>query len=151
MRRAGRRTAPPAAPRSASSVGTGGSAGSGRTACWWSDCWTSDAMGRMSRTAWTALGAAAVLAVVIGLVAGLLSRASRDESGRRGATTRTPAPGAPRLEPVDGGPRYYARFAAPLPADPSYFPIAVWGQTITQPSDVESDRTAGINTYVEVA
>jgi hypothetical protein len=54
------------------------------------------------------------------------------------------------LVPVDAGINYYAKFKDPLPTSPSFFPIGVWFQSVTQPSDITSDKAAGINTYVEL-
>ncbi len=54
------------------------------------------------------------------------------------------------LHQVDGGPGYYARFSSPLPTSPSFFPIGVWFEAVTQPSDAARDKAAGINTYVQL-
>ena len=52
------------------------------------------------------------------------------------------------LTPVDGGANYYARFSDALPSDPSYFPVGVWFESVTEPADVNTDRAAGLNLYV---
>jgi hypothetical protein len=56
----------------------------------------------------------------------------------------------PSLRPVDGGADYAAKFSPSLPTDPSYFPIGVWFESVTQRSDVTEDRAAGLNTYVQL-
>jgi hypothetical protein len=98
------------------------------------------------------LGAATGVVFAVGVVmAGLAIRRGHDAPAPKHAAPppeRGRSPRPPRLVPVDGGPRFYARFASPLPSDPSFFPIGVWGQSVAQPGDVASDRAAGINTYV---
>lgn len=54
------------------------------------------------------------------------------------------------LQPVDGGPDYYARFVHGLPTDPSYFPIGVWFESVVDPHDVDLDKAAGLNVYVVI-
>nr|WP_306422536.1 hypothetical protein [Paenarthrobacter aurescens] len=54
------------------------------------------------------------------------------------------------LRPVDGGADYYARFRNGLPADPSFFPIAVWFESVLDKGNVALDTAAGLNTYVEL-
>jgi hypothetical protein len=55
------------------------------------------------------------------------------------------------LRQVDGGPRYYGRFANPLPTSPHYFPIGVWGAYDQTKANMDLDGAAGINTYVWAA
>lgn len=55
--------------------------------------------------------------------------------------------------PWEGGPAYYDRFAATKAAgwtNPAFFPIGVWYESVTSQDDVNKDREAGINTYVEL-
>jgi hypothetical protein len=52
------------------------------------------------------------------------------------------------LEQVDGGPGWYGRFTDPLPSRPSFFPIAVWFESVVSAGDVRLDNAAGLNTYV---
>jgi hypothetical protein len=52
------------------------------------------------------------------------------------------------LTPVDGGTGYYAKFSNPLPTDPSFFPISVWGAYNQTQANMDLDAAAGINTYV---
>lgn len=67
-----------------------------------------------------------------------------------------PAPtqtGRPPLRPVpwEGGPRYYTQYpdaAAAGWTDPSFFPIAVWAESVVEPRDTVLDRAAGLNTYL---
>jgi hypothetical protein len=54
------------------------------------------------------------------------------------------------LQNMDGGPDYYAKFSPSLPVSPSFFPIGVWFESVTQQSDVDMDKAAGLNTYVEL-
>ncbi|MGP3917544.1 hypothetical protein [Nonomuraea sp. 10N515B] len=59
------------------------------------------------------------------------------------------------LEPVPwaGGPAYYKRFKAAAEAGwskPSFFPVGVWYASLRAQQDVDKDRKAGINTYVEL-
>ena len=57
---------------------------------------------------------------------------------------------APRLRPVDGGPRYYDRFSNALPSRPSYFPIGVWLECAANRAAVRRDKDAGLNLYVAI-
>lgn len=52
------------------------------------------------------------------------------------------------LRPPDGGARYYAKYPHSLPADPAFFPIAVWFESVLSPADVAADKAAGLNTYL---
>ncbi|MCP1414118.1 hypothetical protein [Paenarthrobacter sp. A20] len=54
------------------------------------------------------------------------------------------------LRPVDGGADYYAQFSGSLPADPAYFPIAVWFESVLDQANIALDKEAGLNTYVEL-
>jgi hypothetical protein len=49
------------------------------------------------------------------------------------------------LEPWAGGPGYYARWSNGPPADPSFFPIAVWLQS---PSNATAYAEIGVNLFV---
>lgn len=59
-------------------------------------------------------------------------------------------PGPVQLRQVDGGPDYFAKYSNPLPADPSYFPIGVWLESLIEPTDAPKDRLVGINLYVDL-
>ena len=52
---------------------------------------------------------------------------------------------------MDGGAGYYGQFSNGLPADPSYFPIGVWGSYNHTQANRDLDAAAGINTYVWAA
>ncbi len=52
------------------------------------------------------------------------------------------------LGDVDGGQDYYGQFANGLPSDPSYFPLAVWLESVTDQGNVNLDKDAGLNLYV---
>jgi hypothetical protein len=60
------------------------------------------------------------------------------------------APSAPSvsLEQVDGGPGWYGQFANPLPTDPGYFAIGVWGSYNHTQASRDLDAQAGVNIYV---
>jgi hypothetical protein len=108
-------------------------------------------------------GAVAVLSTVVvvsSLVgAGWVSApsSSGDEEAVRSSTLSAEASssaarkGAPRLQEIDGGPRYYGRFSNPLPTSASYFPIAVWGAYNQTARNRNLDAAVGINTYVWAA
>lgn len=87
-----------------------------------------------------------------GLVAGLTQSAAcsgRSVLANRPAVRSETAAGRPaRLQEVDGGPHYYARFSPSLPTDPSFFPIGVWLAAVNKQSDIISDQAAGLNIYV---
>jgi hypothetical protein len=63
------------------------------------------------------------------------------------AATPTPA-AAVTLTQVDGGPDYYARFSHGLPTSRSYFPIAVFLESVLSQADIDKDKDAGLNLYV---
>ena len=54
------------------------------------------------------------------------------------------------IRDVDGGSDYFKGFPNSLPFDPSYFPIGVWKESLTDPADAPKDRAVLINTYVEL-
>lgn len=54
------------------------------------------------------------------------------------------------LREVDGGSEYYGKFENALPTEAQFFPIGVWLEEITAPDQVEIDRAAGINLYVDL-
>lgn len=57
---------------------------------------------------------------------------------------------APRV-PWEGGPAYWNQWAATKPwTNPAFFPIGVWFESVLNQSDVELDKAAGLNTYVEL-
>jgi hypothetical protein len=55
-----------------------------------------------------------------------------------------------KLRQVDGGPGFYGKFSSPLPSNASFFPIAVWLESVTEQADVDRDRDVGLNTYLEL-
>jgi hypothetical protein len=58
----------------------------------------------------------------------------------------------PRV-PWEGGPHYYERFPQARAmgwTDPAFFPIAVWGATVENKRDVETDKEIGLNTYLGI-
>ncbi|MEV7633920.1 hypothetical protein AB0N64_16090 [Microbacterium sp. NPDC089318] len=54
------------------------------------------------------------------------------------------------VQAVDGGSAYYSRFSPSLPDSPEFFPIGVWFESVLDPSDIALDRSAGLNTYVQL-
>jgi hypothetical protein len=73
-------------------------------------------------------------------------------ASNNGCPSNPPPPPPPggqvNLTPVDGGSGYYGQFSNPLPTDPSWFPIGVWGSYNFTPQNVQLDKDAGLNTYV---
>ncbi|WP_175417398.1 hypothetical protein [Arthrobacter sp. 24S4-2] len=61
-----------------------------------------------------------------------------------------PLPKSVSIQEVDGGRDFYSRFSPSLPNGDGYFPVGVWFESVTQPSDVDQDRAAGINTYIQL-
>jgi hypothetical protein len=67
------------------------------------------------------------------------------------APPTTPAPGvSATLRQVDGGTGYYGKYSTGLPTDASYFPSAVWFESVLNATDAAKDKSAGINTYVQL-
>lgn len=64
--------------------------------------------------------------------------------------TGTAERSAPKLRPVDGGPRYYSRFSHALPVRRSYFPVAVFLECLNSRGDLAKDKDTGLNVYVVV-
>ncbi|WP_284974666.1 hypothetical protein [Arthrobacter sp. efr-133-TYG-104] len=94
------------------------------------------------------VGAGLLLAIAaVSAVLPLNQPAATPSSQPPTTTTATTTPGV-SLRPVDGGPDYYARFAHGLPADPSYFPLGVWSESVVDPGNVAQDKQVGLNTYV---
>lgn len=61
-----------------------------------------------------------------------------------------PLPKGVSIQEVDGGRDFYSRFSPSLPNGDGYFPVGVWFESVTQPSDVDLDHAAGINTYIQL-
>lgn len=81
-----------------------------------------------------------------GLILGLTQFAAC--SGPPAVSTAAQGGSGVKLQEVDGGPDYYAKFSPSLPADSSFFPIGVWLATVNQESEITSDQAAGLNIYV---
>lgn len=94
------------------------------------------------------LGVSAVLAFGTTADGGLTG------SGGPGTQAQVPAhaqvTAAISLRDVDGGPDYFKRIPGSLPTDPSYFPVGVWKESLTDPADAPKDRAVLLNTYVEL-
>lgn len=68
-----------------------------------------------------------------------------------GSPTPTVPPGSLPRDPWEGGPAYYAAYpAAQAWTDPNFFPIGVWFESVLSQADVDKDKAAGLNTYVEL-
>ncbi|SDI66232.1 hypothetical protein [Nonomuraea jiangxiensis] len=102
----------------------------------------------------------ALLAVAVLAIAALLWFVPRGLADPPAATPpATPRPSGPTQPaelgrvPWEGGPAYYAKFPATAAAGwtkDSFFPIGVWYESVITQDDVDKDRAAGINTYVEL-
>ncbi|WP_211240772.1 hypothetical protein [Hamadaea tsunoensis] len=55
-----------------------------------------------------------------------------------------------KLRGVDGGTGYYGKFSPGLPTSASFFPVAVWFESVSDSGDTAKDKAAGLNTYVEL-
>ena len=66
------------------------------------------------------------------------------------AEAAEPAAGPVQLRQVDGGADYFSKYPNSLPAEPSYFPIGVWLESLIEPTDAPKDRLVGINLYVDL-
>ena len=88
------------------------------------------------------LGATVLLAVGTAIAWG--------PSGAGAPQTQAEGTESSTIRNVDGGSDYFKRFSNSLPIDPSYFPIGVWLESLTDPADAPKDRAIGINTYVEL-
>lgn len=69
-------------------------------------------------------------------------------------STPTPSPtgtsGPARLRGVDGGLGWYGQWGGGLPTADTFFPIGVWFESVLSQGDVDKDKQAGLNTYVEL-
>jgi hypothetical protein len=101
------------------------------------------------------------LMVILTLAAGLVVYRAASAGGSATTAAQTSAAtseppvalaGLPQV-PWAGGPAYYQGFPAMANvgwADPSFFPIGVWYEAVTTPSDAALDKAAGLNTYFEL-
>jgi hypothetical protein len=86
--------------------------------------------------------------LVAGLVVATIAAIALGMRTAPGPRTVRTAPAPESVRQVDGGARYYARFPASLPSDPSYFPIGVWFESVLSEADIDADQGAGLNLYV---
>ncbi|MFJ5956269.1 hypothetical protein ACIQC5_09955 [Paenarthrobacter sp. NPDC092416] len=108
----------------------------------------------MKRSTAVAAGGVALASLIV-VVAAASGVPPFPGSGPASSTAWTSAPTQPSYEgvslrQVDGGPDYYARFKNGLPTDPSFFPIAVWFESVLDTGNVSLDKGIGLNTYVEL-
>jgi hypothetical protein len=57
------------------------------------------------------------------------------------------------LVPWEGGPSYYGRFPQANAGgwtNPSFFPVGVWFESVLDQGNIDLDKAAGLNTYVEL-
>ncbi|HEX3082080.1 MAG TPA: hypothetical protein VHQ86_02400, partial [Candidatus Saccharimonadia bacterium] len=76
--------------------------------------------------------------------------------GQAATPTPTPTPGGtvslslPRV-PWEGGPSYYGNFSkAAVWNNANFFPVGVWYESVLSQSDANTDKAAGLNTYIEM-
>ena len=67
-----------------------------------------------------------------------------------GAIVQDPLPDGVTLQQVDGGPDFYGRFSPTLPSSNTFFPLGVWFESVLTSADVDQDRSAGLNMYVQL-
>ncbi|WP_426002683.1 hypothetical protein ACPFL9_11180 [Paenarthrobacter sp. NyZ202] len=103
----------------------------------------------MGLWAGSALAVAAV-GIVAAVASGPGSRDATPSATGKAADATSAGTTAISLREVDGGPDYYARFKGSLPADPAFFPIGVWLESVLDKGNVAMDSAAGLNTYVEL-
>lgn len=70
-------------------------------------------------------------------------------------TTNPPREGTAPLDlprvPWEGGPAYYAKYPSTAAwAKPTHFPVGVWFESVIEQRDVDLDKGAGLNTYIEL-
>ena len=65
-------------------------------------------------------------------------------------SAQDPLPEGVSVQGIDGGPGFYGKFSPTLPAEPSFFPLGVWFESVLQEADIAADRGAGLNTYVQL-
>jgi hypothetical protein len=61
-----------------------------------------------------------------------------------------PLPKGVSVQEADGGRDFYTRFSPSLPSGEGFFPVGIWFESVLQVSDIDQDRAAGINTYVQL-
>ncbi len=111
---------------------------------------------RLSTAQWTRGGRRGVLMIsaiilaVVAVAATFTTNAYRaPDPGGIGAPA---ALGLPRVA-WEGGPGYYTRFPTTAAAewtDPKFFPIGVWFESVLHQGDIDLDKAAGLNTYIEL-
>mgnify|MGYP000117594792 CR=1 FL=1 len=66
------------------------------------------------------------------------------------AIVQDPLPDGVTLQQVDGGPDFYGGFSPSLPGSNTFFPLGVWFESVLKSGDVDQDRAAGLNMYVQL-
>lgn len=98
------------------------------------------------RRAWPLVLGLALLTVLCIIGTFLLTH----QFGRTDAEQRKSLQIPVSIREVDGGPNYYARFQNSLPTTAEFFPIGIWQESLTDPSDSPRDSSIGINVYVDL-
>jgi hypothetical protein len=95
----------------------------------------------------------ASIAVAVAAASGVPPFSANNIPGGTETGTTAPSTGSYEgvtLRSVDGGQDYYRNFKNGLPADPAFFPIAVWFESVLDKGNIALDTEAGLNTYVEL-
>jgi hypothetical protein len=92
-----------------------------------------------------------VIIVTLSIVAAfLIANSTTTTSTTTTTTTRTGTLRLPRV-PWEGGPAYWDQFPVAKAAGwnkPSFFPIAIWYDSVSSNAEVRADKSYGINTYI---
>ena len=96
--------------------------------------------------------AAASLAIAAGTVMGSCAPVHQEHGLPVASEAATPRGSSPVLDlprvPWEGGPEYWSQFADAVDwTDPSFFPIVIWFNGISDDGEVRWDKAHGINTY----
>lgn len=105
-------------------------------------------MGKITPRRTTTAGGISLILIASVLVASGLSFIWEQTQSSPAEAVATPGP--VQLRAVDGGTDYFAKYPNSLPADPSYFPVGVWLESLIEASDAPKDRLVGINLYVDL-
>lgn len=70
-------------------------------------------------------------------------------AGANPTSADTSDPAGVSLRDIDGGTDFYSRFDRTLPSDPTFFPIAVWSESVVDDTGWPVEKEAGINVYLQ--
>lgn len=105
-------------------------------------------MGKITRRRTAGAGGIGLSVLIAAVLASGLSFVWNQTQPAPAEAVATAAP--VQLRGVDGGTDYFAKYANPLPTDPSYFPVGIWLESLIEPTDAPKDRLMGINLYVDL-